>query len=182
MSTQRKEQYDADLISDESVHAYLSEHPDFFERHSDLLRSLRLPHVAGGTVSLVERQVTALRQRDSKLEGQLKELVEVARANDLLAAKIHAFSLRLLATRTLAETIEACETALRTGFDADQSVLVVFRDAELFDGVELGRFLRPIDREDPAMQAFATILKRSSPRCGQIRDLQRDFLFGEGTD
>ena len=81
MSTQRKEHYEAELVTEDSVHAYLSENPDFFERHGDLLRSLRLPHVSGGTVSLVERQVTALRQRDSKLEGQLKELVDVARAN-----------------------------------------------------------------------------------------------------
>lgn len=182
MSTQPKEQFDADLISEESVHAYLSDNPDFFERHGDLLRALRLPHVSGGTVSLVERQVTALRQRDSKLEQQLKDLLEVARDNDLLARKIHTLSLQLLATTTLAETIETCETALRTGFDADQAVLVIFRDAASFSDIELGRFLRPVDREDPAMQAFATILKRSSPRCGQIRDAQRDFLFGEATN
>jgi len=182
MSTQPEKHYDVDLVSDESVHAYLSENPDFFERHSDLLRSLRLPHVTGGTVSLVERQVTALRQRDSKLEQQLKDLVDVARANDLLAAKIHALSLNLLASQSLAETIETCESALRTGFDADQSVLILFRDASSIDAGTEGRFLRPIDRDDPAMKAFATILKRSSPRCGQIRDAQRDFLFGEATN
>lgn len=182
MSTQRKEHYEAELVTEDSVHAYLSENPDFFERHGDLLRSLRLPHVSGGTVSLVERQVTALRQRDSKLEGQLKELVDVARANDLLATKIHALSLQLLATTTLQETLETCETALRTGFDADQAVLVLFRDVSALAEGNLGRFLRPADRQDPAMQAFDTLLNRTSPRCGQIRDAQRDYLFGEATN
>ena len=182
MSTQRKEQYDTDLVSEESVQTYLRENPDFLERHGDLLRSLRLPHVSGGTVSLVERQVTALRQRDSKLERQLKELLDVARDNDLLAKKIHTLALQLLSTASLAETLETCETALRMGFDADQSVLVLFRNLNADESADLGRFLRSIERDDPAMQAFATILKRSSPRCGQIRDVQRDFLFGEATN
>ena len=78
MSTQRKTEYSLDPASDEAVHEYLSEHPDFFERHDDLLNSLRLPHVTGGTVSLVERQVSMLRQKDLKLERRLRELLEVA--------------------------------------------------------------------------------------------------------
>lgn len=182
MSTQPKQQFEAEPVSDEAVHEYLSDNPDFFERHNDLLRSIRLPHVTGGTVSLVERQVSALRQRDSKLEGQLKDLLEVARANDVLAAKIHTLSLDLLAASTLADTIRVCESSLRTAFDADQSVLVVFSDESLFDNIEKGRFLRPMDRKAPELRAFDTILKRSSPRCGQIRDSQRDFLFGVDTN
>ncbi len=133
-------------------------------------------------MSLVERQVTALRQRDVKLERRLKELVDVARANDALAGKIHALSIELLNAADLAATIEACEAALRADFGADQAVLVVFRDATLFDGVDTGRFLRPLDREDPTLQSFDALFKRSSPRCGQIRDSQRDFLFGAGTN
>ena len=182
MSTQPTRDFEAELSNDEAVHDYLVQNPDFFERHSELLRTLRLPHVTGGTVSLVERQVTALRQRDVKLERRLKELVDVARANDALAGKIHALSIELLNAADLAATIEACEAALRADFGADQAVLVVFRDATLFDGVDTGRFLRPLDREDPTLQSFDALFKRSSPRCGQIRDSQRDFLFGAGTN
>lgn len=183
MNTQPSKQFEPDLNSDEAVRDYLAANPDFFERHGDLLRSLRLPHVTGGTVSLVERQVSELRQRDSKLESQLKDLVDVARRNDALAGKIHEFSLQLLAATTLAETVKVCETALRTGFDADKAVLVIFRDASLFGECgEQGRFLRPTDRSCPELRAFDTILNRSTPRCGQIRDSQRDFLFGENTN
>ena len=39
-----------------------------------------------------------------------------------------------------------------------------------------------IDRQDVAMKAFDTFLQGSASRCGQIRDSQRDFLFGENTD
>ena len=182
MSTQPNRDFEPDIASDEAVHDYLVQNPDFFERHGELLRSLRLPHVTGGTVSLVERQVSALRQRDVKLERRLKELVDVARANDALAGKIHALSIELLNASELAETIEACEKTLRADFGADQAVLVIFRDAALFDGIDTGRFLRPMDREDPALKSFDALFKRSKPRCGQIRDSQRDLLFGEGTN
>jgi len=182
MSTQRKPEYSLDPASDEAVHEYLSEHPDFFERHDDLLDSLRLPHVTGGTVSLVERQVSMLRQKDLKLERRLRELLQVARSNDVLAEKIHQLALRLLGAGSLEATLEACENALRTGFDADHSLLVMFRDPELFNDVDAGRFFRPIEREHPTLRAFESFLSANTPRCGQIRDSQRDFLFGKETN
>lgn len=182
MSTQRNPEFLNETVSDEVVQAYLESHPDFFERHSELLSALRLPHDTGGTVSLVERQVSVLRQKDLKLERKLKELLEVARANDLLGDKIHKLALRLLAASELVESLKICETALRVDFDASQSVLVLFRDPEYFVEIDAGRFFRPIARQDDAVASFDTFLKRGNPRCGQVRDAQRDFLFGRETD
>jgi hypothetical protein len=182
MSTQRKTDFVDDRLSDRDVHDYLERHPDFFERHNALLGTLRLPHVAGGTVSLVEKQVSVLRQKDLKLERQLKDLLAVARANDVLAGKIHQLTLRLLAAPDLAATLTAIEKSLRTGFDADQSILVLFGDPEAFADVKVGRFFLAIEREDDAVKTFDTFLQGSGPRCGQIRDVQRDFLFGKQTD
>jgi uncharacterized protein YigA (DUF484 family) len=182
MSTQRKTEFvDADL-SESAIHDYLSEHPDFFERHGALLGSLRLPHVAGGAVSLVERQVSVLRQKDLKLERQLKELLEVARANDSLAEKIHGLALSLIAADDLSTTLTIIEETLRTGFDASQSILVLFGNPELFKDINAGRFFLPIERSDDRVKAFNTFLNGSGPRCGQVRDAQRDFLFGKETD
>lgn len=182
MSTQRKPEFVEPDLSEAAVHDYLRRNPDFFERHGALLGTLRLPHVTGGTVSLVERQVSVLRQKDVKLERKLKELLAVARANDALAGKIHGLALGLLTAGTLGETLAVVESALRTAFDADQSVLVYFGEPELADLVGGGRFFRPLRREDPELQPFATFLGSSQPRCGQVRDSQRDFLFGRETD
>ena len=66
------------------MHDYLEANLDFFERHSELLSSLRLPHISGDAVSLVERQISILRQKDRKMEYRLEELIEVARINDAL--------------------------------------------------------------------------------------------------
>ena len=182
MSTQRKPEYIDDAINDEAVHAFLESNPDFFERHGELLSALRLPHVAGGTVSLVERQVSVLRQKDLKLERQLRELLDVARANDLLGDKIHKLALALLTARNLTSTLTICETALRVDFDANQAVLVLFRDPAHFEDIDVGRFFHPLPRQSESLGSFETFLKRSNPRCGQIRDSQRDFLFGQETD
>jgi len=182
MSTQRKTEFVAEELSESAIHDYLTEHPDFFERHGALLGSLRLPHVAGGAVSLVERQVSVLRQKDLKLERKLKELIEVARANDLLAEKIHGLALSLMAADDLSTTLTIIEETLRTGFDASQSILVLFGNPELFQDINAGRFFLPVERSDDGVKAFNTFLHGSGPRCGQVRDSQRDFLFGKETD
>src|SRR6201992_3568205 len=104
-----------DVLNDVSVADYLQTFPDFFERHSTLLTKLRLPHVraSGATVSLVERQVEVLRERNQALERKLKELVDVARANDALADRIHRLSQRMIQARSLLDTVNSIETSLR---------------------------------------------------------------------
>jgi uncharacterized protein YigA (DUF484 family) len=182
MSTQRNPEFMPEEISEETVHDYLERNPDFFERNAALLSSLRLPHVAGGAVSLVERQVSMLRQKDIKLERKLKDLLQVARENDVLGSKMHQLTLRLLAASNLSDTLTAVETALRTGFAADQSILVLFGDPAMFKDINVGRFFKVVERDAGAIGTFSTFLQGVSPRCGQIRDAQRDFLFGADTD
>ena len=182
MSTQRKAEFTEATLSEDAIHGYLADHPDFFERHSDLLGTLRLPHGAGGAVSLVERQVSLLRQKDLKHERKMKELLDVARANDALAGKIHRLTLKLLDAENLAETLGGLEEALRADYDADQSILILLGDPDDFADVQVGRFFRAVQRDDDALKSFDTFLKGSGPRCGQIRDSQRDFLFGRETD
>lgn len=177
MSTQRKPEFIDEEVSEQAVEAYLAANPDFFEHHKALLSQLELPHGAGGSVSLVERQVSMLRQKELKLERQLKELIDVARANDLLSAKIHQLTLQLIAARDLQACVSAIEEAMRSGFSADHSILVLFGEVGLFDDIDGGRFFRVIERKDEALGPFDTFLKGNGPRCGQVRDSQRDFLF-----
>jgi uncharacterized protein len=167
-------------LNDASVAEYLQTYPDFFERNSPLLTKLRLPHLrdVGATVSLVERQVEVLRERNQSLERKLKELVDVARANDALADRIHRLSQRLIRAHTLPETVNAVETSLREDFDAMHSVLVLFNEEALaLEGA--GRFLRTGDPAGADIKTFESLLQSGKPRCGQVRDVQRDYLFGK---
>jgi hypothetical protein len=177
MSTQRKPDFIEEAISDSAVQEYLEANPDFFERHGKLLNTLSVPHGTGEAVSLVERQVSMLRQKELKLERQLKDLIAVARDNDVLMAKIHELALQLLGTRNLATTVAAIEEAMRSGFGADHSVMVLFGDPVMFEDIKVGRFFRVIARADEVLKPFETFLNGKGPRCGQVRDSQRDFLF-----
>src|SRR5579859_3859167 len=120
MTTSQARGIKHESLNDANVADYLQTYPDFFERNSPLLAKLRLPHLrdVGATVSLVERQVEVLRDRNQSLERKLKELVDVARANDALADRIHRLSQRLIRSRLLLDTINAIETSLREDFDA----------------------------------------------------------------
>ena len=182
MSTQRKTDFTEEPLSEEAVHDYLVENPDFFERHGTLLGTLRLPHRSGSAVSLVERQVSVLRKKELRHERKLKELLAVARTNDALTTKMHRLTLKLLAAKDLAATLACLEESLRSDFDADQSILVLFGDPRDFDDITAGRFFLPISADDDRLKPFDTFLKGSGPRCGQVRDAQRDFLFGRETD
>jgi uncharacterized protein YigA (DUF484 family) len=170
-------------LNDVSVADYLQVYPDFFERNASLLLKLRLPHVrdAGATVSLVERQVELLRERNHALERKLKELVDVGRANDALADRIHRLSQRLIRAHDLPQTLAAVEASLREDFDAMHAVLVLFRPDAAALGPQAGRFLRPADPASAQIKIFESLLQSGKPRCGQIRDAQRDFLFGKDT-
>jgi uncharacterized protein YigA (DUF484 family) len=139
-----------------------------------------LPHLreSSATVSLVERQVEVLRERNHALERKLAELMDVARANGSLANRIHCLSQRLIRGRTLLETINAVETSLREDFDARNSVLLLFMEQARDLQAAAGRFLKTADPADDVVKTFESLLQSGKPRCGQIRDAQRDFLFG----
>ncbi|HLZ97680.1 MAG TPA: DUF484 family protein [Steroidobacteraceae bacterium] len=181
MTTSQARGIKQDGINDLSVAEYLQTHPDFFERNGPLLAKLRLPHLrdAGATVSLVERQVEVLRERNQSLERRLKELVDVARANDALADRIHRLSQRLIKAHDLLEAINAVETSLREDFEAMHSVLVVFLEEARPLAPAAGRFLRVDDPAGADVRMFESLLQSGKPRCGQVRDSQRDYLFGK---
>lgn len=182
MSTQPKPEFAEEEASEEAVKSYLEQHPDFFERHSTLLDELELPHGAGGAVSLVERQIARLRQKELKMQRQLNELIGVARDNDRLSAKIHEMTLQLLAAGDLQSTVAVLEEAMRSAFGADQAVLVHFGDPSMFEDIDAGRFFRVVTRKSDELKAFDTFLEGSGPRCGQARDSQRKFLFHDDAD
>lgn len=160
---------------EESIARYLQHNPDFFERHQALLARLKLPHArSGSTISLVERQVEVLREKQSGVEQKLAEFVRVARANDALAEKVHKFTRRLVRARARRDVIEQIEASLREDFDAFHStLLLVGPPAE-----EGGNFLRTCAPDDPRLKSFETLFATGKPRCGQVRDSQRELLFG----
>lgn len=166
-------------VDEAAVASYLSATPEFFDRHAQLLAKIRLPDSRSGasTVSLIERQVEVLRERNRQLERKVKDFVDVARENDALGTRVLAMARRLIAAPDRAAAIVAVESTLREDFGAGQSVLVLTA-LRAPEGMPESRFLRIARADAPELRSFDTLFSAGKPRCGQLRDSQREFLFG----
>jgi uncharacterized protein YigA (DUF484 family) len=103
--------------------------------------------------------------------------VQVARANNVLAEKIHRFTRRLLRTSGAAPAIAEIEASLREDFDTFHTVLVLASSTPPDDD-EPQCFLR---RVAPMMRRFAASTACSQPAsraAARSATAQREFLFG----
>ncbi len=121
MTRQTSESTAAAAPLDETrVVAYLRDNPDLLRRHRDVLTALDIPHETGGpAVSLIEYQVSILREEARELSERLDHLLYIARDNDRLADQLHRFTLELLAAEDLEGILVALRDGLRQDFRAD---------------------------------------------------------------
>jgi len=174
---------DPDAVSesrlDDSVVAdYLRRHPDFLARHPDVLAEMRVPHDPGtGVVSLIERQVSVLRERNQRLESRLGELLQTARDNERVGARLLALGRGLLEAESLDGVIALVRDTLLSEFAADE---VIIRLIDTEDGHHAERdperFVRP---GDPVIAPFDDFLRRGEAVCGDVTQQQRDALYGD---
>ena len=168
-----------DIAAEDQMAEHLIAHPDFFERHPGALARLQLPHQRGSAaVSLVERQVLVLREKHAALELKLQELIENGRASDAIADRVHRLARRLLRAREFGDVIAALETSLREDFGASRWVTLVTDPTLPGLPGQPGPHLRVVPRGSPELKIFETFFESARPRSGQIRDTQREYLFG----
>ena len=105
----------------------------------------------------------------------------MARGNDVLAAKIHRLACRLVRAADAGGVMDALEASLREDFGASEWLLLVPADGESTLSKVNSRHLRLIRAGATELKMFETLFESGRPRCGQIRDSQRDYLFGAGT-
>jgi uncharacterized protein YigA (DUF484 family) len=163
-------------VDDITIADYLREHPDFFQRHGELLAELSIPHAAGGAVSLVERLVDALRAENSDLKGRLQDLVTLARDNDQLNQRLHHLTLGLLDAADFDEVLTVLEDQLHDEFRADAVEMRLFSATEVRSEAQGGTV------NDPELAAFVDFFDRGQPVCGPLSPEQLGFLFGGEAD
>jgi uncharacterized protein len=113
----------------EEVAQYLQDNPQFFEEHAELLTQINLPHPHGGrTISLSERQLLALREKNKELEKKLREMISFAQDNDALQHKVHEFVVALFAARDLDTLQEMIPHLLRDIFAIPHTALHLWQN------------------------------------------------------
>ena len=61
-------------ISVKQARSFLRDHPTFLDENPDILETMIVPHKPEGAISLIERQLAALRDRNKEMHGQLDGL------------------------------------------------------------------------------------------------------------
>lgn len=113
-------------ITRENVARYLRTHSDFFTHHSDLIETLSIPHETGVAVSLVERQVELLRNKNKELDQKLHQLIKVAKDNEKVSTRLHTITLGLVSIRGFDETLSGIHDLMHADFPGTKVNLRLF--------------------------------------------------------
>lgn len=117
-------------MREEDVAAWLQEHTEFFENHAEMLAGIVIPHPYGGrTISLSERQLLTLREKNKALEQKLGEVVAAARDNEELGLKVHQFACALFGAKDAAAGQAAIVYELQERFAVPHVALRLWQDA-----------------------------------------------------
>ncbi len=167
------------LAIDLELISLLRENSDILQRHPELLAVLEVPHQSGQAVSLIERQVSVLRQQTQEQDKRLRELMDVARDNERLVESRHNLALNLLAAHDLNDVVSTVLDVLSNELSADYAVVKLFSDDKERIEESSGLF---VDASDEALTAFKTMLEQKNTVCGKAIIEQKAFLFEENAD
>ncbi len=169
---------DDPLPTEPQVARFLREHPEFLARHPAVLADLRVPHPTGNAVSLIERQVDVLREQQRHLDQGYRELIEIARANEALKARLHRLTLKLLRARGLRAVVAALMEGLAEEGRVEIGGLLVFAKPLLNPSDPAEALPEFVGRESPGCAAFTDLLASGQPICGMPETSRAAALFG----
>ena len=172
-------------VDSKAVAAYLLEHPDFYESHPDILAALKISHGVDGSASLLEKQISLLRNKNEEMSDKLFELIETARAHENLSLTLHQLATGLIAIFSsetkpmpwsrkiqLIETI--CERILHKKLKDVRVVIHWFADfvgPSVFD-------VSVINAQDQRIRGLVNRLYTDrKPQCGPFSKPERVVLF-----
>lgn len=164
----------ADPLEPEQILAYLQAHPHFFEAYPDLLAELSLPHDSGGAVSLIERQIAVLRERNMDMRHRLSKLLDNARDNDRLFDKTKRLVLTLLEGQDMGDIIDALFYCFDKEFNIQYTRLYLFGN---IDKVPTSQ--AQVVSFSQARDNISSILKSNRAICGTLGPKEMQFIFGQ---
>ena len=163
-------------ITDKDVLDYLRSNPDFFHENSSLLGALDIPHPVNGAISLIERQVRVLREKNNKLNRKLKEVIGNARINDKLNERMFHLAGALIRVTSLEDTLMVIEESMYDDFEAD-AVAIKLYDPDMKLPVSHSQSV--LLQNEAILSSFGKVIKARKPYCGSLKTLQLEFLFGK---
>jgi uncharacterized protein len=159
----------AEEATPQQVADYLINHPNFFDTNHRLLTALNFKHQSGQSVSLIERQVAALRQEKKQLKQQLDTFVGNAKKNDLLLEKTKILILALVRCSDNNEIQSTIENRLLEEFASSACKLWLFTEDARTNGLSLQQANTELTRFTQKKHAF----------CGLLGEQEKSLLFAD---
>ncbi|MEP1469508.1 MAG: DUF484 family protein [Halieaceae bacterium] len=157
-------------LDDEQVREYLKENSDFLQRNPDMLDFLHVSHASGSAVSLVEKQVSVLRERNIDMRHRLNTLTANARDNDKLYEQTRNLVLRLLEANTVAELHAAFHESMSGEFEVEHATMILFGEPGSEGDCR-------VESADSARIEIGPLLKGKKAMCGPLRKEELGYLF-----
>ena len=169
-----------EVLADElQLISLLKQSPDILQRRPELLAELEVPHDSGGAVSLIERQIGVLREKNRQLDRRLCELMDVARDNERLAQSRHRIATNLLGAHDLDDVVSIVLDELGNELKADFAVIRLFTTSQVLLEQSPALFLSP---DEDGLNVFKTMREQKNPVCGRSTSEQKKFLFAGDAD
>lgn len=163
----------SNTLDEQQLCDYLQQHPDFFNRHPELLEKLRIPHPSGEAVSLVERQLDRLRQQNQQLQHQLCHLMSVAANNERVYRIYRALDLRLIACDSLDEMMSILFDGMCAQLGHACMTLTLFGQ---FDHLPLA--CQAVDWHQPQVnKLIRNRLSADTPYLGRLSQQEKQLLM-----
>jgi len=162
-----------DSISAEQVAEYLHNNRDFFMLRDELLMELNLPHQhQQGTSSLLEKQVSVLRERNIDMRNRLASLTHNAQLNDGYFKYTRNLIINLLECNNLDAVSQCLKQSFLKEFKLTAFSLVIFAETSAHKNTTAN----VIPFED-AEKTISGLINNRNSVCGILRDNENQFLF-----
>lgn len=157
-------------LNDELIREYLKDNGDFLQRNPDLLDHLHVSHASGSAVSLVEKQVSVLRERNVDLRHRLTALTANARDNDKLYEQTRGLLLKLLEATSTDTLYRTFMDSMANDFKIEHASMILFGDADMAGDSR-------VDSQDRADAEIGALFKGNKAVCGTLRKEELNYLF-----
>lgn len=162
-----------EMMDEAKVKQYLLDNPKFLIENSELLAHIELDYGEQDAFSLVERQVKSLRDKNSQLQGQQIEMLQMAHANEELLMLCNQFMLELVGCSDLTSLSSQIVNNLKKLFDLDGAALVLVGDYEACSPAQV------YSNADQLKELLSCQFPDSQPLCGRLGQAPKLALFGE---
>lgn len=157
-------------LSDDTVREFLKDNSDFLQRNPDMLDYLHISHPSGSAVSLVEKQVSVLRERNMDMRHRLNSLTSNARDNDKLYERTRTLVLELLEAESAQQLCDTFCAAMIKDFEVEHASIILFGEKDDYAGCR-------VDSLERAKIEIGPLLKGRKAVCGALREAELEYLF-----